>query len=327
MRTVTGRSVLYGIAAAVALGFSVEGMNAQDETPLPASATPPPHVQEREKVGKPPAPGKSPQVDELLQKLRLSRADIEQRKADKSQKELPAATDEPPAVKERKKVGKPPDFPGRSPAPEELLDKIRKQPGGAERLERARKAGAKIPPGRAGGAALDLRPGRMSGPRVEGPAFDIEVDAEQLPTLRVTKPAPSQNVAGLGSLAVTDYILFSSGYPYSYPSYWGVLYRNANPNSPGGDIDLKPFMELNLTVSNPGWYIINIVATRAKASLRRWNSATNTYVAVTQWDYGAFAFYAESYPYLVNLAAGNHYFYWVPEVEYALVLEASVMKF
>jgi hypothetical protein len=109
MRTGTGRSVLYGLAAAVALGVSAECLKAQDEAPLPASPNPPPDMQEREKVGKPPAPpGKSPEVDELLQKLRLTRADIEQKKADKNQKELPAATDEPPDVKERKKVEKPP---------------------------------------------------------------------------------------------------------------------------------------------------------------------------------------------------------------------------
>jgi hypothetical protein len=223
MRNVTGLRCLYAAVAAVALGLSAERVNAQEEAPLPATPTPPPDVQEREKMAKPPAhPGKSPEVDELLQKLRLTRADIEQRKADKTQRELPATAEEPPDVKERKKVEKPPAPPARSPDLEELIEKIRKQPGGAEKLERARRGGARIPPGGAGGATLESSPERMPGPRVEGPVFALLSSAEQQTVLRVTKTAAYQTVAGLGSLQVWDNFPWTTVH---YATWWGGYYR------------------------------------------------------------------------------------------------------
>ena len=43
------------MAVGIALGLRVGWMSAQDEAPLPASPNPPPEVQEREKLAKPPA--------------------------------------------------------------------------------------------------------------------------------------------------------------------------------------------------------------------------------------------------------------------------------
>jgi hypothetical protein len=325
MRNVTGLRCLYAAVAAVALGLSAERVNAQDEVPLAATPTPPPDVQEREKAPKPPAhPGKSPEVDELLKKLRLTRADIEQRKADKSQKELPAATDEPPDVKEKKKAEKAPAPPGRSPDLDELLDKIRKQPGGAEKLERARKAGAKIPPGKAGGAAFEFSPGRMSGPRVEGSVFVGEFGTGQQTTLRVTKPTPSASVPGLGSMWMDSYMVWMS----EGPSQWGPIHPYATPNWSvvDGPIDVKPYLGGGVYLTSPGWYLINFVASGAKASLRKWDSRSRTSTIVTQWDNSANPYTYQIYPYLVELAAGYHYFYWVPESGYNFATEVTVAK-
>jgi len=152
MRNLIGRSLRYGMAVGLGLGFGPRWVSAQDEAPLPASPTQPPDVQEREqraKILKP--PGQQPDVDQLLQKLRLSRADIERRKADKSEPELPAAAEEPPDVKEQKKAGKAPKPAPPSPDLQLLLQKIRKQPGGAEKLEKAKKrVGARRNPARIG---------------------------------------------------------------------------------------------------------------------------------------------------------------------------------
>jgi hypothetical protein len=314
MRNVTGLRCLYAAVAAVSLGLSAERVNAQEEAPLPATPTPPPDVQEREKVGKPPAhPGKSPEMDELLQKLRLTRADIEQRKADKAEKQLPATAEEPPDVKERKKNEKPPAPPARSPDLDELIEKIKKQPGGAERLERAKRGGARIPPGRAGGATLESSPERMPGPRLDSPVFALLSTAEQQNVLRVTRSAPLQSVSGLGTLEVWDNFPWTS----LYAGWWGVFFRYTIPNDViVGSSDVRPFLTVRVNVTNPGWYLINVVATKGKASLRKYGPPTGTppmYPLMTQWDNSASANWYEWYPHVVNLAAGWHYFYWIPD--------------
>jgi hypothetical protein len=328
MRNVTGLRCLYAAVAAVALGVSAEYVSAQEEAPLPATPTPPPDVQEREKMAKPPAhPGKSPEVDELLQKLRLTRADIEQRKADKTQRELPASAEEPPDVKERKKVEKAPAPPARSPDLDELIEKIKKQPGGAEKLERAKRAGAKILPGRAGGAALESSPERMPGPRVEGPVLGFSSTAEQLPVLKVTRAAPYQSVAGVGNLYVTD---FAPRNTSTSTTWWGPYYQWASSWPITGNFDLKPFVSASVQVESTGWYLINFAAVSGKASLRKAGPTSGTpamYPLLAQWDHSASANVWEPYPYLVNLAAGYHYFYWVPDPGWRLyVSEVSVMK-
>jgi hypothetical protein len=329
MRSVTGLRCLYGVVAAVAVGLSAQRVNAQDEAPLPATPTPPPDVQEREKAPKPAAiPGRSPEVDELLQKLRLTRADIDRRKADKAERELPAAADEPPDVKERKKVETAPPAPARSPDLDELIEKIKKQPGGAERLERAKRAGARIPPGKREGASLESSPVRMAGPRMEGPVFDLSSAAAQQPTLKVTRGAFYQNVAGLGTLWGYDY------FPYNgtTSTMWGPLYRFASPSHPAvGSLDIRPYMMAYVTVTNPGWYLLNFVASKGKAGLRKYGPSSGTppmYPLLTQWDNSASVNPYESYPYVLNLAAGYHYFYFAPDVyNWMYVTEVSLIKF
>jgi hypothetical protein len=329
MRKVTGLRCLYATVAAVALGFSAEYVNAQEEAPLPATPTPPPDVQEREKVAKPPAhPGKSPEVDELLQKIRLTRADIEKRKADKAEKQLPATAEEPPNVKERKKVEKPPAPPGRSPNLDELIEKIKKQPGGAEKLERAKRGGARIPPGGAGGATLESSLERMPGPWVEGPVLAPLSSAKQQTVLRVTKTAAYQTVAGLGSLQVWDNFPWST---FHGATWWGGYYRYASPNDAiVGSYDVRPWLTLSVNLTNPGWYLINVVATRGKASLRKYGTPTGTPPMIpimTQWDNSATANVYEWYSHVVNLAAGYHYFAWIPDGGvYFWIPEVSVMK-
>jgi hypothetical protein len=329
MRRVTGLRSLYGVVAAVVVGFPAQQLNAQDEQPLAATPAPPPDAQQREKIGKPAQnPGKSPEVDELLQKLRLTRADIDKRKADKAEKELPATSDEPPDVKEQKKGEKsPPQAPGRSPDVSELIEKIKKQPGGAEQLERAKKGGAKIPPGKSEGASLEPEPVRMAGPRMDGPVFDWLPEAQQ-PTMKVTRAASYVNVAGLGTLNAYDLFPYVGG----SSTLWGPLYRYTYANGWGwGSLDIKPALVTYVNVTTAGWYLLNVVASRAKATLRKSGAVSGSpamYQQLTQWDNSAGANYYESYPYVLNLAAGSHYFYFVPEeYQYMYVSEVSVIKF
>lgn len=323
MRNVTSLSWLYGAVAVVGLSLSVEYVKAQDEAPLPASPAPPPDVQEREKMGKPPAPpGRSPEVDELLQKVRLTRADIERRKADKSERQLPATAEEPPDVKEMKKAEKAPSPPGRSPDLAELIEKIKKQPGGAEKLEKARKHGAKIPPG-AGGATLESSLERLPGPRMDGPVFGFNSSGEQLPMMKATRGAPYPNVPGLGNMSVGDWLPSNS----NTSTMWGSYSRYAYANPLVGNVDVKPYVYAMANVTNPGWYIVNFVATKGKASLKKYDPASSPqFPTLTQWDNSTSANQYESYPFVVNLAAGYHYFYWIPEAGYFWLSEVSVMK-
>jgi hypothetical protein len=85
-------------------------------------------------------------------------------------------------------------------------------------------------------------------------------------------------------------------------------------------------MYVGVNVTNPGWYILNFVASKGKASLRRWDSTAGGYPVITQWDNSASANYYESYPFVVNLAAGYHTFYIIPETSYMWVSEISLMK-
>ena len=334
MIKLTRTSVLYGMAAIVALGFSVERLNAQDEAPLAASPSPPPDVQKHEKHGKPPVPpGKSPETAELLQMMKLSRVDIEQRKADKNQRQLPAADEEPPEVKERKKVDRAPDPTGLSPDVEELLDKVRNQPGGAVKLERARKAGAKIPPGKAGGATPEAGRERSPGPRMDGADFEFSSAEQQQPTLKATRNASAQSVAGFGSLSVADMFSYTSSTSgtMSASGVWGPL-SHYGPGTHGavGSLDVKPFLSVYLNVTSPGWYLINVVATKGNASLRKYGPGSGTpplYPLLTRWENSSNSYVYVSYPHLVNLAAGGHYLYWIPDPGWFHVSEVSVTKF
>jgi hypothetical protein len=110
---------------------------------------------------------------------------------------------------------------------------------------------------------------------------------------------------------------------------WGPYSRYASPTHPlVGNVDTKPYVYASINVTNPGWYIVNFLASKGKASLKRYDpSVSPPYPTVTQWDNSASANYYESYPFVVNLAAGYYSFYWIPEVGYYLYLsEVSLMK-
>jgi hypothetical protein len=215
--------------------------------------------------------------------------------------------------------------PAQSPSLEELIEKIRKQPDGAQKLERARRAGARIPGDRPGDATAELRRERKSGPRVEGPVLGSSSTAQQQPVMKATRAAPNPTVAGLGNLYVTDFAPRQT----STSSVWGPYYAWASSWPMTGDFDLKPFVSASVFVESTGWYLINFMASQGKAGLRKEGPTSGTpamYPLLTQWDNSASARW-DAYAYLVNLAAGYHYFYWVPDPHwYIFVSEVSVTK-
>ena len=106
---------------------------------------------------------------------------------------------------------------------------------------------------------------------------------------------------------------------------WGPYWRVATTNSVVGPVDAKPYVWASVNVTNPGWYILNFVASRGKASLRKWDGSS--FPIQTQWDYTTSPNPYESYPAFFNLAAGSHYFCWVPDPGYFYVSEVSLTKF
>ena len=326
MRNVAGLSWIIGGVSAVILGLSAGRADAQ-EVPMPATPTPPPDVQERERVPDPPAPpGRPPEVDELLRQLGVTRADIERRKAAPGARALAATPQEPPDVQERKGIAEPPAPPARSPSVEELLEAVRRQPGGPELLERARRGGARIPPGRPGGSSgSTLNGGRGPWAEDASPAF-LSVAGEMQTVLRVTRTAAYTNVSGLGTLSAGDqFPYFSNAY-----TLWGPLQRYAYSSHPiVGPVDVRPFMWANVSVASEGWYLVNFVATRGRASLRKYGPSSGSppmFPLMTQWDNSASTTYYVSYPYVLHLAAGYHYFYWIPDSGWFYVTEVSVTK-
>jgi hypothetical protein len=93
---------------------------------------------------------------------------------------------------------------------------------------------------------------------------------------------------------------------------------------------MKPFVSASVQVVSTGWYLINFAAVNGKASLRKAGETSGRpamYPLLAQWDNTASASPWESYPHVLNLAAGYHYFYWVPDPNwYFYVTEVTVTK-
>jgi hypothetical protein len=160
---------------------------------------------------------------------------------------------------------------------------------------------------------------------------DIEIGEssaqEQQNVMRVTKSVSYVYVPGLGSMWGMDYMPWTG----SYQGTWGPLNRTVDPADPiaGGPIDLKPFMQAGVSVTTSGYYIVNFVAMQVNATLRKYDPMSRTYSDVAKWDDGQGCVY-QSYPYFAKLAAGMHYFYWLPEPNAlcnVYLTEVSVTKF
>jgi hypothetical protein len=303
---------------------------AAQERPLPPSPAPRAEPPGRERAPDPPATAASPSVEELLQRAGLTRAELERRKANPASKaHPPSPTAEPPTPEERSRAERANEQPPaalRSPSLEELLSAVRQQPGGADVLDRARRAGARIPQASENGVEDDQSARRArGGPSVIASARTSIPRAFPTQTvLRVTRSAPSQTVSGLGSLSAEAF------FPYRATNnigVWGPLDRLSDQNttySPvGGPFDVKSWVRITLTAQNAGWYLINVQATPTRAELRRYTFAgyelLMTFTKPTTSGYN-------SYPVVLNLEAGSHGFYWANLDWFPYVSEVTVMK-
>jgi len=293
---------------------------AAQEKPLPASGQPP-EVQQARSLSRPLGTVAPQSVDQILHRLGVTRAEIERRKVSARAAALPATAMEPAEVVEAKRLVREQPARAHSASVKEILDALRRQPGGAAMIERARRAGARIPRE----TALN---GDYDNPHKavfyfatrEGLAPDA---IQPTPTLRVTRTATSQSITGFGSLNATAY------FPWYINSAttWGPLLRSqltSTASSPvGAAYDVKPYMGISFYASSAGWYAINVTAGQSGFEARHYTAGT--YQLLTSFPKPATAG-SNPYPVLVNLAAGSHWFTWA-NLDYVWVSEVSVIKF
>ena len=241
------------------------------------------------------------------------------------------ATIEPPEWREhlRRMSVRPPKAPP-SPSVRELLEIIRRRPGGAQLLERARRGGARI--ATTVSAISDERISRNvtdGGPNPTEATFSgspLETSAQAPLVARVTRPALLSTVPGLGTL---DAQAFFPLWATPDPTNWGPMERFTYPAiwSPVGvTYSPKSFVAINLEAQTTGWYLINVVAVSVSAEIRRWTGTSAGWAVIQTFTLPPSQSFT-NYPVLLNLAAGHHGFTWV-NLDYAtFVSEVSVFKF
>jgi hypothetical protein len=258
----------------------------------PASSAPPPEVQklrEARKQGEALASQKKgPNTREgVLERFRNSRSGNAQL----------ASSAPPPEVQKLKKGGAPSgQTPRQQPTKEGLLEKIRNQPGGPEMIEEAKKRGARIGMGpvepRSSLSWLDLF--RVKEAEAQG-SFSLTLN----PGNKWSSSQPYGEVAFLGAYIPPG--VSSTTYVMLLDDGWNF---DAQTNL------VQPWTALSFSAPSDGWYIVNFEASGAQASLKHYDERSNTYPTVASWNYSDRTG-TQSYPALVELKAGNHYFSWV----------------
>jgi hypothetical protein len=220
-------------------------------------------------------------------------------------------------------VPKPPPI-AETPSLQQVIQALRRLPNGSKQLERARRSGAVVPTV-ASNADDSLRiVVAAGGPRVPDLVFGTTASVNAPPLLfaKVTRPANSVSVTGLGTLqAEAWYPAFAT-----YDKVWGPLdriYYGSCP--PGGGCDLKSWVSISLNASTAGWYLINVMATPIAAEMRIFSGAAG-YTLVTTFPYPTTSGYS-SYPVLLHLGAGWHDLAWVNRDFFPYVSEVDVWKF
>lgn len=308
--------------ACILFALCATGLMAQ-EKPLPSSAEPPDAHQVRRQP-RPPTTVVSPSIDQILRRLGVTRAEIARRKNAGRTTPLPASSAEPPEIAEMKRGMQASAAPARSPTIKEILDALRRQPGGAATIDRARRAGARIPRD----ASIDRYPQPRS-PGASSPYFFVAGDndlpvagLQPTPTVRATRASSYQTVAGVGSISVTAFFPFY----INTSSTWGPLNRTQTTtptNQVGAPWDVKPYVFISFSAPVDGYYVINVVAGQSGFEARHY--ASGTYQLVQSFAKPA-AVGTYSYPVLLNLAHGSHYFTWA-NLDYTSVSEVSATKF
>jgi hypothetical protein len=257
---------------------------------LPAAAEPPPEVREMQQRERQARPDPLQRVTrehalQVLERLQPGATRPENLPAEA----LPAA--EPPAgfaeVEERERQVRAVRDPG-PPTREQLIGKIRELPGGAERLQEARRQGAPITAetSRLQAALAWLNPfaAREAWARSN---FSVTVTA----TNRVSTN-PAANLRGYGNVTWPSHNrldLWPRGGTFA-----GMTHSRENP-----------YAEFYVAIPADGWYIISFRGVQSGSGARLVHGGS----IVASWDYASSSW--ESYPTVLRLSQGGHWFRFV----------------
>ena len=224
-----------------------------------------------------------------------------------------------------RRVPPPPPAVSASPSLGEVIETLRRLPGGPQRLERARRSGAAIPSAGANADDAFRSVATDRGPSISDVALNTTAAAAMfLPPIeaKVTRRTPSVTVAGVGRLiAEANYPAFAT-----YADVWGPLDRISYAACPvGGSCVARSWVMIYLNAESTGWYLINVQATPIAAQLRMASGGSAGYTLVTNFPYPTTAGYS-SYPVLLYLSAGSHTFSWVNLDFFPYVSEVSVWR-
>jgi hypothetical protein len=130
------------------------------------------------------------------------------------------------------------------------------------------------------------------------------------PRMSATRTTEQATLSGFGTMLASGIFPFNVN---NFTTLWEYSCEHPNPGAGtqvGGPYDVKPYMYARLDVTTTGRYLINVRATASTAEMRRYTSA-GTFDLVQAFGTPTTAtgsYY--SYPVLVELAAGEHHFYW-----------------
>ena len=285
------------VLGALTVSLGVAGVAGQELPPrLEAPRGSPPEVQQAE-AASPTArtASKAPTRAQVLAKLEELKPGSTKPENLKGGKPLAAATTPPTDVGEAgEKAPSPMAEKGRAPTAAELLQKLRDLPGGAARLEEAKRRGAPI----------SSRSGAVKRWVALLWPFAVANAWAQAPTaLGLTPAAPAVSTPMVAN--ITFYR--SMVYPSVNLAYVGLpadgAFAAAGAKPVGAVILVK--------IATPGWYVLNFTG---YASIGTTNAELQHYQAggawtpVTTWQLPLTAKADLSFPALVELGAGTHYF-------------------
>jgi hypothetical protein len=284
-------------------------MAAKDEDkPLPASDEVPDDIAKLEKdKDKDPKDKdrKRPSKRELLDKVAKQaggKEKIDKAKGKKAGDMLEASDRVPDAIEqlEKDKEKNPKDKDRKRPSKKELLDRVAKQPGGKEKIEKAEKHGTETGMGRdQAGLSFawlsSLNPFKAEAAKAQG-AFAL--------TLTPEVPVTSGGAINFyGEL---------SGSAQAYPNRVKLSYHyDWTGDGARGLLIVKPTISVSVRVPTTGWYLLNFefiygqdahlahFSGKGMRSVQTWNQ-----YGETGWS---------DHPVVLYLAAGWHYFYFVQD--------------
>ena len=276
---------------------------------LQASGKEPPEFTAVKQVNIPPKARPQPTTMELLNKISKLPGGKEKvaaaRSGNPAKNVLPPSGKEPPEFATVKEVKIPPRARPQQTT-RELLNKVRQLPGGEQKIQRLKQ----------------VRPDIGMGPG------ETESFLSWLTNLNPFRPKEAH--AETDSLTLTPEKLYSNTpFPGSI-EFWGTVYGHlqyqtlilmhqyftlklstGNVLSPQMSRSLRPFVKLKVKIPSTGYYVINFETAGWGARAYLIHRAGDTYTAEESWDTRSEVNLCVDHPALLNLAAGEHYLFFV----------------